>query len=82
MLLEKQVLLTEHLLETHTTSKWEKDGITRYTTKIIGSELQLVGIKNQESAKLNEAPLPGHKEASDWNNDNSKDDWGFDDVPF
>jgi single-strand DNA-binding protein len=64
------------------TSKWEKDGITRYTTKIIGNELQILGIKNQESAKLNEAPLPGHKETSDWNIDNSKDDWDFDDVPF
>ena len=64
------------------TSKWDKDGITRYTTKVIGAELQMLGSNNQEVLPESAVPVPGHKENNSGNNGNPTDDWEFDDVPF
>jgi single-stranded DNA-binding protein len=66
------------------TSKWEKDGITRYTTKIVGNELQMLGSDHQQTAPSGVMSLVDPKEVSRWNNNDSTGGWDLDlgDVPF
>ena len=55
------------------TRKWEKDGVTRYTTEIIGDSMQMLGGKsennapsnNDATAKENNAPRSNPSDFSD-----------------
>lgn len=56
------------------TEKYQKDGIDRYVTKIIGEKMQMLGSKGD--AKPNAKPTAGKPEA------NPFDDMPDDDIPF
>lgn len=40
------------------TDKWEKDGVTRYTTKVIVNDLQMLGGKKQEAQQMPANDIP------------------------
>ena len=54
-----------------TTRKWEKDGVTRYTTEIVGHELKMLEGKSSGSSDAPRSQSPG---------DGPKDD--TDSLPF
>ena len=56
------------------TEKYQKDGIDRYVTKIIGEKMQMLGSKGE--SKPNVKPAAGKPEA------NPFDDMPDDDIPF
>jgi single-strand DNA-binding protein len=62
------------------TRKWEKDGVTRYSTEIIGDKMQMLGTKGE--SQDNESPekpanqAPPAREEGDFFNDFE------DDIPF
>lgn len=55
------------------TRKWEKDGVTRYSTEIIASELKLLSRKTSET---NERPVDTNKQTPVY------DDYDEEDIPF
>ena len=59
------------------TSSWEKDGVTRYTTEIVASDVQFLGSKN--SADTYRPPGPAETPASSAPSIPDKQD---DDIPF
>ena len=38
------------------TRKWEKDGITRYSTEVVASEMKMLGSKGEQSHSTKSAP--------------------------
>lgn len=68
------------------TNKWEKDGITRYTTEIIVREMQMLGSGNQQNASYdppNAAPKQqGETQTPSQNKTNSPYEDKDDDIPF
>lgn len=48
------------------TRKWEKDGVTHYTTEIIGNEMQMLDSRNREPV---EAPEESNVDIKDINTD-------------
>lgn len=65
------------------TESYEKDGITRYLTKIIASDLVLIGAKGENSAssqpKRNDNYIPKEEPVPEHLNLTQED---YDDVPF
>ncbi len=59
------------------TRSWEKDGVTRYTTEIVASDVQFLGSKN--SADTYRPPGPAETPASSAPSIPDKQD---DDIPF
>jgi single-strand DNA-binding protein len=59
------------------TKSWEKDGVTRYTTEIVASDVQFLGSKN--SADTYRPPGPAETPASSAPSIPDKQD---DDIPF
>ena len=59
------------------TRSWEKDGVTRYTTEIVASDVQFLGSKN--SADTDRPPGPAETPASSAPSIPDKQD---DDIPF
>jgi single-strand DNA-binding protein len=59
-----------------TTEKWEKDGVTRYTTKIVVNEMKMLGGKPQ--GETSEAPPAGKPVIDPKNSFDNFDD----DIPF
>lgn len=57
------------------TNQWEKDGVTRYTTEVVASEMKMLGSKTQgdgyQSSNQSQAPeysgppMPGTKDEDD-----------------
>lgn len=74
------------------TNKWEKDGIDRYTTEIIASELQMLGGRNDNQAgqsqgfrerPAQQAARPGRNTQQQAAPAPAQDDaFGDDDIPF
>jgi single-strand DNA-binding protein len=62
------------------TRKWEKDGVTRYSTEIIGDKMQMLGTKGEsqdnESPEKPTNPAAPAREEGDFFNDFE------DDIPF
>jgi single-strand DNA-binding protein len=58
-----------------TTRKWDKDGITRYSTEIIAESIELLGRKPEGSHSETTASAPSPKAAS-------STEEGSDDLPF
>lgn len=60
------------------TRKWEKDGVTRYSTEIIADQMQMLGSKDASTSKVQSQDTPS--------NDNDGVKQAFDDfdsdVPF
>lgn len=52
------------------TRKWEKDGVTRYTTEIIADTMQMLGTKQNSSNSAKSQDMQSSKDAND-----------FDDIP-
>ncbi|MEO1945879.1 MAG: single-stranded DNA-binding protein, partial [Candidatus Thioglobus sp.] len=70
------------------TRKWQdKDGVDRYTTEVVGSEMQMLGSKSDGSSNItprasNATPdQPAHS-PSNSGNDDFEDVPFFDDIPF
>jgi single-strand DNA-binding protein len=61
------------------TRSWEKEGVTRYTTEIVGETLTLLGSR-RDGATQGESPASAQKPAGD--SDKSNPDNGADDLPF
>jgi len=59
------------------TRKWEKDGVTRYSTEVIADSMQMLGSKGSESAPVHETRTKPKAEQDAHRN---FDD--FDDAPF
>ena len=47
------------------TRTWEKDGVKRYTTELIGNELKMLGDKSSNSAAPSPSPGDGPKDDTD-----------------
>jgi single-strand DNA-binding protein len=47
------------------TRKWEKDGITRYTTEIIADQMQMLGTKGAQSSESDASTPSAKNNASD-----------------
>ena len=62
-----------------TTRKWEKDGVTRYTTEIIVNEMTMLGGKREESGEA--APNTAPSSATSTPKNNSFDEFS-NDIPF
>jgi len=65
------------------TRKWEKDGVTRYTTEIIGDSMQMLGGKSDNNASSN-SDTPAQKNNAS-RNAFEADGHGIDpdlDIPF
>jgi single stranded DNA-binding protein (ssb) len=65
-----------------TTRKWEKDGITRYTTEIIAENIELLGRRpegaHSEGANVQSAPQkPAPSSKADSDTENNTDDLPF-----
>ena len=61
------------------TEKYEKDGITRYSTKIIANQMQMLGGRSSESAPAsNASPAPQSAPAPAYQDDG----FGDQDIPF
>ena len=60
------------------TRKWEKDGVTRYSTEIIADSMQMLGAKSDNQAQGNtSAPAPKENAPS-----SGFSDFGDDSIPF
>ncbi len=59
------------------TSSWEKDGVTRYNTNIIASDMQMLGPKNQGSSIPQEQPA-----TPEYSGPPLPEDAPDDDIPF
>ena len=79
------------------TRKWEKDGVTRYTTEIIGDQMQMLGSKEGGSASydggldqgggqddFNQAPSRPTSQAPSANSSSASNNFDNfeDDIPF
>ncbi len=58
------------------TRSWEKDGVTRYTTEIIASEMKMLGAKGDAKPKMDGPPAQKEQPAGPSN------DGMDDDIPF
>lgn len=58
------------------TEKWTKDGVDRYTTKVVASEMKMLGSKKTDSSQ----EQSNESEKKQNNDSNGFDD--YDDVPF
>lgn len=67
------------------TRSWEKDGITRYTTEIVGKDMKMLGSKSQGG---NKAPQPNQADEPQWTSQPSSNEANggqvddSDDLPF
>ncbi|MBK6265996.1 single-stranded DNA-binding protein [Marivirga sp. S37H4] len=68
------------------TRSWEKDGVTRYTTEVVGDQMTMLGGKKNDSedgrqdySSGNEAPTSRQQEASAQTPDTDSE---MDDLPF
>jgi len=66
------------------TRSWEKEGVTRYTTEIVGENMTMLGAKGQQggsdpmqSASAPSVPQPGNESAVQAQNDDELDDLPF-----
>ena len=62
------------------TRSWEKDGITRYTTEIVGDSMNMLG-GGGGGGSMNQAPMPGAQDFSMQESSTSESD-ATDDLPF
>lgn len=44
------------------TRKWEKDGVTRYTTEVIGNEMKMLGGKKDSNRDADHSQDPGNRD--------------------
>jgi single-strand DNA-binding protein len=64
------------------TRKWEKDGVTRYTTEIIADNMQMLGAKNaQSNAGDSDTPPAQNNAPKSAETSNGFDDFESD-IPF
>ncbi len=63
----------------YTTDKYEKDGQTRYSTKIIADRMQMLGGRGESQPAQQPADYPKDKEGTGAAPSGSD---GFDDIPF
>jgi single-strand DNA-binding protein len=67
------------------TRQWEKDGITRYTTEIVASEMQMLDTRgdNPEQSTYNKPEAPSDNASTTSPSANQDVSGGFDDdIPF
>lgn len=68
------------------TRSWEKDGITRYTTEVVGDNMTMLGSRSGGNSGGDVPPPPQQEQpvgqASGNGNGNSFDEGATDDLPF
>lgn len=57
------------------TRSWEKDGVTRYTTEVVGDNMTMLGSKSDSSSSGSDYQAPSVQDAP-------ADDAATDDLPF
>ena len=62
------------------TTKYEKDGVTHYTTEVIARDLILLDPKNRDSSSVSDESASYSSPGT--NNSAASDDNGDDDIPF
>ncbi len=62
------------------TRSWEKDGITRYTTEILGNSLQMLGSKNSQQATAGNGQVSPPEYKNESQDDGSGS--GIGELPF
>jgi single-strand DNA-binding protein len=61
-----------------TTDKWEKDGVTRYSTKVIADQMQMLGGKSDRAEQSQSSNEPKQSQPTQGSKfDNFDDDIGF-----
>ncbi len=63
------------------TRSWEKDGITRYTTEIVGDNMNMLGGGSQGGGSQ-AAPMPGASDYAGYENTATTESNVSDDLPF
>ncbi len=65
------------------TRSWEKDGVTRYTTELIGTEMTMLGGNSNSQSKPPSPSQPEYMSGTQSNSGNSEEaDDVTDDLPF
>lgn len=65
------------------TRKWEKEGVTRYSTEIIAEQMQMLGVKGDNNSQGDSNTPRQENNAPQAHNDGVKDAFdGFDDSPL
>jgi len=64
-----------------TTRKWEKDGVTRYTTEIVAENIELLG-RRPESGRSEGTPVPSQSPKANAGSETSESGNGANDLPF